>query len=49
MCGICGHPGPEHAVTLAEGQGLPAPGQKAPLCVDQCACCRKEVGEETDR
>jgi hypothetical protein len=46
MCGICGHPGPQHAVTLALGESLPKPGQTAPLCVDQCAPCREQVSGE---
>jgi hypothetical protein len=45
MCHICGHPGPEHAVTLAPGQSLPKAGTYAPLCTDQCAACRVQCAE----
>jgi len=41
-CGICGHPGGQHAVSLAPGQSLPKPGTTAPLCGEQCARCREQ-------
>lgn len=46
MCGICGHPGPEHAIVLEPGQSLPKPGRPEPRCADQCARCHQEVAEQ---
>ena len=48
MCGICQHPGPQHAVTLGAGRALPRPGKSAPLCVVQCERCRQEVRAQRD-
>ncbi|MFF1284323.1 hypothetical protein ACFVY4_26725 [Streptomyces sp. NPDC058299] len=47
MCGICGHPGPQHAPVV--GGSLPKLGEWKPICGSQCARCRQEVRDEHQR